>query len=222
MSRSTETQLEVIGEDLAMVRNANVLVVDDIIDTGNTLRKFITWLKDYLSPKTVGVAALLERRNQKTIDGEESPEVFYGDFVGFSIPSGFVVGFGLDYNEYFRDLEHVCLLNNDKLKTLDRSFQRFLRGYLTEVYTPNTPKDPQGGLYSGMTQRLTPGLPNGASSSVSVSGFTRSASAGPKLSPTLHRPTSSIINLTSDTPSPSPSLSSPRPPPLWENSVLRR
>eukprot|EP00386_Alphamonas_edax_P008332 GDKI01027330.1.p1 GENE.GDKI01027330.1~~GDKI01027330.1.p1 ORF type:complete len:242 (-),score=97.69 GDKI01027330.1:468-1193(-) len=96
--------LQVIAEDLSVLKNKNVLIVEDIIDTGLTLTKFCKYLEK-LGPKTVGVTSLVEKRTDKNITG------FKGDFVGFSIPDAFVVGFGLDYNEMFRDLDHVGVVS---------------------------------------------------------------------------------------------------------------
>eukprot|EP00923_Selenidium_pygospionis_P048991 GHVN01084352.1.p1 GENE.GHVN01084352.1~~GHVN01084352.1.p1 ORF type:complete len:247 (-),score=49.89 GHVN01084352.1:283-1023(-) len=110
------SQLEVIGEDLDMVRGENVLIVEDIIDTGETLRKFTGWLQDSLKPKSICIASLLERRRP-------GQEVFKGDFVGFSIPDGFVIGYGLDYHEYFRDLEHVCLMNQEGAEHFNQMYR---------------------------------------------------------------------------------------------------
>eukprot|EP00922_Rhytidocystis_sp_ex-Travisia-forbesii_P012433 GHVS01018741.1.p1 GENE.GHVS01018741.1~~GHVS01018741.1.p1 ORF type:complete len:257 (-),score=38.50 GHVS01018741.1:347-1117(-) len=95
--------LQVISEDLSCLKGKQVLVVEDIIDTGHTLTKFCKWLED-LQPESISVASLLEKRTTKS-------NGFKGDFVGFSVPDSFVVGFSLDYNEMYRDLEHVCVLN---------------------------------------------------------------------------------------------------------------
>eukprot|EP00923_Selenidium_pygospionis_P048992 GHVN01084353.1.p1 GENE.GHVN01084353.1~~GHVN01084353.1.p1 ORF type:complete len:392 (-),score=52.60 GHVN01084353.1:194-1348(-) len=114
------SQLEVIGEDLDMVTGENVLIVEDIIDTGETLRKFTSWLQDSLKPKSICIASLLERRRP-------DQEVFKGDFVGFSIPDGFVIGYGLDYHEYFRDLEHVCLMNQEGAEHFNQMYRNLYR-----------------------------------------------------------------------------------------------
>ncbi|CEM26301.1 unnamed protein product [Vitrella brassicaformis CCMP3155] len=97
-------QLEVIAEDLSILKNKHVLIVEDIIDTGNTLTKFCDYLRA-IGPKSIGIASLLEKRTDKS-------NGFRGDFVGFSCPDAFVVGFSLDYNEMFRDLEHLCIIND--------------------------------------------------------------------------------------------------------------
>nr|AZL94658.1 hypoxanthine-guanine phosphoribosyltransferase [Nephromyces sp. MMRI]AZL94659.1 hypoxanthine-guanine phosphoribosyltransferase [Nephromyces sp. MMRI]AZL94660.1 hypoxanthine-guanine phosphoribosyltransferase [Nephromyces sp. MMRI]AZL94661.1 hypoxanthine-guanine phosphoribosyltransferase [Nephromyces sp. MMRI]AZL94662.1 hypoxanthine-guanine phosphoribosyltransferase [Nephromyces sp. MMRI] len=109
---NAEGVLEVISEDLSCLKGKNVLVVEDIIDTGNTLNKFYSWIEN-LQPKTITVAALLEKRTDR------GPG-FTGDFVGFSVPDGFLVGFSLDYNEMFRDLEHICVLNEEAMRAFSK------------------------------------------------------------------------------------------------------
>merc|ERR1712156_1175013 len=78
----------------------NVLIVEDIIDTGATMRKLLTTIMKY-QPKSVKVACLLRKRTPKSSG-------YVPDYVGFEIPNKFVVGYALDYNEYFRDLMHIC------------------------------------------------------------------------------------------------------------------
>merc|ERR1711862_375129 len=97
-------ELQVISDDLKILEGKHVLIVEDIIDTGNTLKKFCQHLESF-SPKTIKIASLLEKRTPKSIG-------FLGDFVGFSIPDEFIVGYCLDYNEHFRDLNHICVLNS--------------------------------------------------------------------------------------------------------------
>mmetsp|Transcript_5791 Transcript_5791/g.5382 ORF Transcript_5791/g.5382 Transcript_5791/m.5382 type:complete len:132 (-) Transcript_5791:409-804(-) len=85
-----------------------VLIVEDIIDTGNTLTKFSKYLEAF-GPKSIRVATLVEKRSSKACG-------FKGDFVGFSVPDDFIVGFCLDYNEHFRDLEHVAVLSDEAIR----------------------------------------------------------------------------------------------------------
>eukprot|EP01068_Selenidium_serpulae_P008221 Selendium_serpulae@DN4924_c0_g1_i3.p1 len=137
-----DSHLEVIGEDLSSLAGDHVLIVDDIIDSGTTLKKFCAVLMKTLAPKSMNVAALLERQSVNMSADVDAPlrsaeaphdatSVFFADFVGFSVPSDYpisnLVGFGLDYKEYFRDLEHICLVSQDGLKRFEswrRSRQR--------------------------------------------------------------------------------------------------
>jgi hypoxanthine phosphoribosyltransferase len=56
-------------------------------------------------PKSVRVAALLEKRTPKSCG-------FKAEYVGFSIPDAFVVGYNMDYNEAYRDMPHLCVIND--------------------------------------------------------------------------------------------------------------
>jgi len=86
-----------------IIRGQHVLIVEDLIDTGRTLMTFTDILKQF-EPKTLKMAALLEKRT------ERNKSHFMADFVGFTVPDEFIVGFSIDYNEMFRDLAHVCVI----------------------------------------------------------------------------------------------------------------
>jgi hypoxanthine phosphoribosyltransferase len=84
------------------MKDKNVIVVEDILDTGLTL----TVLKKLLmahQPKTLKVAALLDKPSRRKLPLE-------GDYVGFKIPDEFVVGYGLDYAEKYRNLSDICIV----------------------------------------------------------------------------------------------------------------
>ncbi|KAJ8313749.1 hypothetical protein KUTeg_008310 [Tegillarca granosa] len=100
--------IEVIGGDsLENLKGRNVLVVEDIVDTGRTMQKLLSILNG-VKPKSTKVA-----RTSRSCD------------VGFEIPDIFVVGYALDYNEYFRDLNHVCVINeNGKAKYAQKNAQK--------------------------------------------------------------------------------------------------
>ncbi|XP_020935162.1 hypoxanthine-guanine phosphoribosyltransferase isoform X1 [Sus scrofa] len=91
------------GDDLSTLTGKNVLIVEDIIDTGKTMQTLLSLVKQH-NPKMVKVASLLVKRTPRSVG-------YRPDFVGFEIPDKFVVGYALDYNEYFRDLNHVCVIS---------------------------------------------------------------------------------------------------------------
>ncbi|XGW24306.1 hypothetical protein V3C99_006030, partial [Haemonchus contortus] len=96
--------VQIIGlSNLEELRGKNVLIVDDIIDTGLTLSKLIHTLEGY-GAKKVWTAVLLSKRVPRKINVVE-------DFVAFHIPNKFIVGYGLDYNQKFRDLNHICVMS---------------------------------------------------------------------------------------------------------------
>jgi hypoxanthine phosphoribosyltransferase len=84
------------------LRGKNVILVEDILDTGLTL----TFLKRLLlghQPKSLRVATLLDKPSRRKLAIE-------ADYVGFTIPDEFVVGYGLDYGERYRNLADICVL----------------------------------------------------------------------------------------------------------------
>ena len=87
------------------VEGKNIILVEDILDTGLTL----TYIKNMLlahQPKALKVAALLDKVSRRT-------EPVSADYVGFVIPDEFVVGYGLDFAERYRNLPDVCVLESD-------------------------------------------------------------------------------------------------------------
>ena len=92
---------------LGNIRGRDVLLVDDIFDTGNTLNDLIPQLDD-LGPATIRTAVLLRKQGQSKVS-------FTPDYVGFDIPNVFVVGFGLDYRDQYRNLPHVAALEPAEL-----------------------------------------------------------------------------------------------------------
>lgn len=84
------------------MKDKNVIVVEDILDTGLTL----TFLKKLLlahQPRNLKIAALLDKPSRRKLPLE-------GDYVGFKIPDEFVVGYGLDYAEKYRNLADICVV----------------------------------------------------------------------------------------------------------------
>lgn len=84
------------------IKDKNIILVEDILDTGLTM----TYLKKMLlarQPRALKVAALLDKPSRRKLPLE-------GDYVGFKIPDEFVVGYGLDYAERFRNLPDVCIV----------------------------------------------------------------------------------------------------------------
>ena len=84
------------------IEGKHVILVEDILDTGLTLSYLLRVLQQR-KPKALRVAALLDKPSRRLKDVE-------GDYVGFKIPNEFVVGYGLDYGERYRNLKDVCIL----------------------------------------------------------------------------------------------------------------
>jgi hypoxanthine phosphoribosyltransferase len=82
----------------------NVVIVEDIVDTGLTL----TYLQDILrarNPKALHTACLLSKPSRRKVDVKV-------EYIGFNIPDRFVVGYGLDYAEQYRNLPHIAVLGD--------------------------------------------------------------------------------------------------------------
>lgn len=79
------------------------MIVEDIIDTGTTMVHLLDRLETY-NPKSIRVTSLLVKKTSKS-------NGYIPQYVGFAIPDDFVVGYALDYNEYFRDLDHICVIS---------------------------------------------------------------------------------------------------------------
>jgi len=84
------------------LRDRHVLLVDDILDTGHTFVKVVEEI-ERLKPASVRFCALLEKTGRREVEAE-------ADFVGFSIPDEFVVGYGLDFAERYRNLPMIGVL----------------------------------------------------------------------------------------------------------------
>jgi hypoxanthine phosphoribosyltransferase len=84
-----------------------VLLVDDIFDTGHTLWELIPQI-DELRPNSVRSAVLLVKEGCCQVTMKP-------DFIGFTIPNEFVVGFGLDYNNQYRNLPYIAALEPNEI-----------------------------------------------------------------------------------------------------------
>jgi hypoxanthine phosphoribosyltransferase len=82
----------------------NIILVEDILDTGLTLTFIQSMLRAH-QPKSLKIAALLDKVSRRT-------EPIRGDYVGFEIPDEFVVGYGLDFAEHYRNLPDICVLES--------------------------------------------------------------------------------------------------------------
>ena len=84
------------------IAGRNIIIVEDIIDSGNTL-SYLSRILHERGPATLRILTLLDKPDRREV---EIPV----DWVGFSIPNHFVVGYGLDYNEIYRNLPYLGVL----------------------------------------------------------------------------------------------------------------
>ena len=84
------------------IKDKDILIVEDVVDTGLTLSFLVNWLKER-NPCSIKVCAFLDKRKRRRVP-------FEADYVGFTIDDGFVVGYGLDFNEKARFLPDICVI----------------------------------------------------------------------------------------------------------------
>src|ERR671931_1782636 len=94
--------VRIIKDLSASIAEEDVLLVEDIIDTGLTLNYLLRYLRGK-SPRTLRVCTLLDKPARRLVD-------IPVDYTGFTIPDQFVVGYGLDYGELYRNLRFVGVL----------------------------------------------------------------------------------------------------------------
>lgn len=100
-TRSTGNVVTSIGLDESL-KDRNVIIIEDIVDTGKTLSEFLPQLKDH-HPASLKIAALLHKP-----DALVHPLTI--DYLGFSVPNKFLLGFGLDYDGLGRNLKEIYKL----------------------------------------------------------------------------------------------------------------
>ena len=88
----------------ANIEGRHVLILEDIFDTGNSLEFTVNHLKEK-NPASIKVCTLLDKPERR-----REGVTLKADYVGFTIPNAFVVGYGLDFNEHYRNLPYVGVL----------------------------------------------------------------------------------------------------------------
>lgn len=105
---TTAGELRFSSESLPDLRGRHILLLDDILDTGHTLSKTVEYLRRH-EPLSVRVAVLVRKRGRQEV-------AFEPDYTGFDIPNAFVVGYGLDYNDEYRHLPFIAILDGEEGK----------------------------------------------------------------------------------------------------------
>ncbi len=85
------------------IKGKDILIVEDIVDTGLTLNYLFENLGSR-QPNSIKVVTLLDKPDRRKVK-------FEADYCGFKIPDRFVIGYGLDFNEKYRNLNDICILN---------------------------------------------------------------------------------------------------------------
>lgn len=104
--RATASRGAVIDSELpASFEGRHVVVIDDILDSGRTLRLVSDRVRER-GPASVRTMVLLDKRSRREVDIEP-------DYAGFVVPDAFVVGYGLDFNGYYRNLPDIAVLRRE-------------------------------------------------------------------------------------------------------------
>lgn len=98
--------IEIISDITTSIDGKDVIIIDDIVDSGRTV-KFITSLLKQRGAKSVEVCCLLDKPEGRKVDVDVK-------YVGGKVPNEFVVGYGLDYNELYRNLPYIGVLKPEK------------------------------------------------------------------------------------------------------------
>jgi hypoxanthine phosphoribosyltransferase len=98
---------QVLGQQLGDVRGRHVVLVDDILDSGGTVRLVVPILREF-GAASVKTCVLLRKDRP---EAKATPV----EYVGFEIPDEFVVGYGLDYNNYYRNLPDIVTLKQEAI-----------------------------------------------------------------------------------------------------------
>ena len=106
---TTRGPLKINADLMPDISQRNVLLVDDIFDTGHTLLELLALLEQF-DPTSVKTAVLLRKQGRQEVALDP-------DFVGFEIPDEFVVGYGLDYQDAYRNLPFVAALEAAEIES---------------------------------------------------------------------------------------------------------
>ncbi len=92
-------KIKLVADLLPSIKDKDIIVIEDIIDTGKTLNYLIPYLKKS-NPSSIKVCTLLDKPSRRIVD-------FKADYVGFEVEDKFIVGYGLDYNQNYRNLPFI-------------------------------------------------------------------------------------------------------------------
>ncbi len=99
---STSGNVKLLKDVSCDIKGRHVVILEDILDSGLTL-KFVTEHLRSMEPASLKICTMLDKPERRKVD-------IFADYVGFTIPNEFVVGFGLDYQEFYRNLPFVGVL----------------------------------------------------------------------------------------------------------------
>jgi hypoxanthine phosphoribosyltransferase len=103
-SKTSSGEVKVTKDVDASLEGVDVLIVEDIVDSGVTLN-YLMHVLEQRKPRSIRIAALLDKPERRL-------RPIHANYVGFQIPDRFVVGYGLDYAERYRNLDDICELDD--------------------------------------------------------------------------------------------------------------
>lgn len=95
----TSGVVDIVHDIRTDIKDKDVLVVDDIMDSGNTMKEVVDYIK-LKGPKSIKTCVMLDKPSRREAD--ISP-----DYVGFTIPDVFIVGYGLNYGDFYRNIPYI-------------------------------------------------------------------------------------------------------------------
>ena len=106
-SGTSSTEVKVIKDIEGSAQDKDVLIVEDIVDTGKTLAKVVEMFK-YKGAKEIKIATLLNKPDGRQVEVDV-------DYTGFYVPNNFVIGFGLDYKQKYRNLPYIGIIKEEAI-----------------------------------------------------------------------------------------------------------
>jgi hypoxanthine phosphoribosyltransferase len=97
---TTSGEMELISNITTEIKDKDILIVEDSVDSGKTLSYFVKLLKEK-QPKSIKICTFMDKKESRQVE-------ISADYVGFDIPCGFVIGYGLDYAERYRELPFLA------------------------------------------------------------------------------------------------------------------
>ncbi|NLY77825.1 MAG: hypoxanthine phosphoribosyltransferase [Tissierellia bacterium] len=97
--QSSSGLVEIVSDIRTDIKDKNVLIVDDIMDSGNTMKEVIEYINSK-GPRSVKTCVMLDKPSRREVDIKP-------DYVGFTIPDVFIVGYGLNYGDYYRNVPYI-------------------------------------------------------------------------------------------------------------------
>ena len=90
------------------IKNRDVLIVEDIVDTGHTMKALVEYFNSVTTPNSVEILTLLDKPSRREVEVKTK-------YVGFEVENEFVIGYGLDYNELYRNLPYVGVIKEEAI-----------------------------------------------------------------------------------------------------------